>query len=204
MWLPQHTDSSNLSRLGQRVQGTKVLKRGTFLFSFWFLWFCSVSWFRQVLTHMVSYSFLSPSWCTRIRCICLTPRSLYIYIYILRCALCFCEFCAFVYPTKRKEFSVLVFIQGCALSSWRKIGLFSESFHVITWSLVSFHDFFVWVLFILFFLSVLDKFLWICLYFFDGRWLCSLRCVNILVRRAVKFFWIILELVGKFWSLFKF
>jgi hypothetical protein len=133
-----------------------------------------------------------------------TTFFIYIYIYILRCALCFCEFCAFVYPTKRKEFSVLVFIQGCALSSWRKIGLFSESFHVITWSLVSFHDFFVWVLFILFFLSVLDKFLWICLYFFDGRWLCSLRCVNILVRRAVKFFWIILELVGKFWSLFKF
>ena len=56
----------------------------SFLFYFWFLWFCSVSWFRQVLTHMVSYSFLYPSWCTRIRCICLTPYR---------------EFCAFVYPT---------------------------------------------------------------------------------------------------------
>ncbi|KAG5243879.1 hypothetical protein IMY05_006G0161000 [Salix suchowensis] len=33
MWLPQHSDSSNLSRLGQSARH-QVKKRGTFLFSF--------------------------------------------------------------------------------------------------------------------------------------------------------------------------
>ena len=67
---------------------------------------------------------------------------------------------------KEKEFSALL-VQGRVQSSWRKTGLFSESFHVITRSLVSFHDFFFWALVILLSLSVLDKFLWACSYFFD-------------------------------------
>ena len=194
--------------LGKERKAPKFFKRATFLFSFFLV---SVNLQRVLVSsspNAYGFIFFSFSVLVHPYQVHMSHTTffiyIYIYIYILRCALCFCEFCAFVYPTKRKEFSVLVFIQGSALSSWRKIGLFSESFHVITWSLVSFHDFFVWVPFILFFLSVLDKFLWICLYFFDGRWLCLLRRVNILVRRAVKLLWIVLELVGKFWSLFKF
>jgi hypothetical protein len=120
MWLPQHTDSSNLSRLGQRVQGTKVLKRGTFLFSLFFL--ISVILQRVLVSSSPNaYGFIFFSFSVLVHPyqvhLSHTTFFIYIYIYILRCALCFCEFCAFVYPTKRKEFSVLVFIQGCALSS---------------------------------------------------------------------------------------
>jgi hypothetical protein len=139
-----------------------------------------LSWHRELLSQSFVFFFLRFALCNLwIPCFCLSNK-------------------------KKKNFQLFQFRVVFRVLEGKLTGLFSESFHVITRSLVSFHDFFFWALVILFFLSVLDKFLWICLYFFDGRWLCSLRCVNILVRRAVKFFWIILELVGKFWSLFKF
>jgi len=85
MWLPQHTDSSNLSRLGQRVQGTKVLKRGTFLFSLFFL--ISVILQRVLVSsspNAYGFIFFSFSVLVHPYQVHLSHTTFFIYIYIYR------------------------------------------------------------------------------------------------------------------------